>query len=151
VCVCVCVVFNVLDIGPHPDTCPPKITTVDVCPPHLPQHTPGSSVRDNCHRGQGGRCRGDECQITGGVTLGIHVCRDETSCHPRQLNGGCIQEYWPDRPILHLPPTATGRRSVKPDTRRGSRALVGFDVQMDHVTVAYGTYRDLPSTLSDNL
>jgi len=40
---------------------------------------------------------------------------------------------------------------VKPDTRRVSRALVGFDVQMDHVTVAYGTYRDLPSTLSDNL
>jgi len=57
--------------------------------------------------------------------LGMRVCEDKIRCHPRQLNGGCI-EIAPDSHLvglhLFLPRTATAECEAR-DTRRGSRAV----------------------------
>jgi len=77
-----------------PDTSFPKITIVDICPPYLEHHKPGNSVHDNCFWGRG-RCWGGEQMSDHKWCLGIRVCGDKTSCPRWQLNGACIEGYWP--------------------------------------------------------
>ena len=69
--------------APSTDTCPPKVTTADICPPYLWQHKLGSSICDN-FSGEGAGV-GGKCRIIDGVSA--YACA-EISCHQWQLDGG---------------------------------------------------------------